>query len=196
MDRDLNKKFLAGIFFIASVVIIGVAVFSIGMEKGLTEPKFRMTAYFNEVGGLTIGAPITLSGVHVGTVADIDFVHPEVDGRGVKVDMNLYKRYQTQLHKSMDFIIKTEGVLGEKIIDIQTHPDFYRADLSQPVFGQDPLDVQTLAGTFGAAAESLSETAKTIDVVFKEMRQISGTTTRLLNRIEQRLIEGNLFKVF
>lgn len=194
--RDRIKKLAAGIFFIASLAMIAWAVFSIGSDKGFTQPKFQMTALYHEVGGLAVGAPVTLSGVNVGTVADIDFVDPEVDGRGVKVILNIFKRFEKQLHKSTNFVIKTEGLLGEKIVDITTEPDYVRADLSEPVTGEDPLDVQNLAETFRDAAQSLQETSKSIDLVTQDMKHISGTTTRLLNRIEQRIIDGNLFKVF
>jgi len=190
------KKILAGIFFICSIAIIVIVVFSIGAEKGMTQPKFQMTVLYHEVGGLAVGAPVTLSGVNIGTVADIDFVAPEIEGRGVKVVLNVYKRYEPQLHKSTIFLIKTQGLLGEKIVDIIMDPDFHREDLAQPVFGEDPLDVQNLAATFGDAAIALLETSKTIDTITKEMKKISWTTIRLLNRIEQRIIDGNLFKVF
>ena len=195
-NKDVLRKFSAGLFFILSLVLISGMIFTVGIERGLTEPKVKMTVLFYKVGGLTIGAPVTLSGVNVGTVADIDFLDQEVDGRGVKVTLSLFKRYQKQLHKTIYFAIITEGILGEKIIEITTDPGFYRADLSQPVVGEDPLDVQNLAETFGEAAVALLETSKTLDEITKEMKKISNTTTRVLNRVEQRIIDGSLFKVF
>ena len=194
--KDFVKKLLAGIFFILCVVLIVSVVFVLGIEKGLTEPRFQMTVLFNRVGGLTIGAPVRLSGVTVGTVADIDFLPRAVDGRGVKVNLSLFRKYQAQLYKSSQIAIITEGVLGEKIIEITTDPDLRRTDLTQPIIGEDPLDMQSLAITFGDAAVALLETTKTIDMIVREMKDISGTTRRLLLRIEQRIVDGNLFKVF
>jgi ABC-type transporter Mla subunit MlaD len=148
------------------------------------------------VGGLTAGSPVRLSGVTVGVVANIDFLDEEVAGRGVKVELNLYKKFQKQLYKSTRFAIITEGVLGEKIIEITTSPGFRRADITTPIIGEDPLDVQNLAETFGDTAVSLLEASKSIQGIINEVRDISAATKRLLNRIEQRVIEGNLFKVF
>jgi len=202
-SKDLMKKFLAGVFFVLCVVLITCVVFIIGVEKGFTEPKFKMTALFREVGGLAEGAPVRLSGVTVGTVYNIDFLDREVQGRGVKVVMNLYERYRRQLYKGVQVAIITEGVLGEKIIEIRTAPNFWRKDLDQAIIGEDPLDVQNLAETFGEAAVALLEAGKAIDIVIGdiqgisiELKDISVEVRRLMQRIEQRVIEGNLFKVF
>lgn len=194
--RDFVRKFIAGLFFILTVVLMTWVVFKIGSERGLTQPKFSMTVLYRTVGGLGIGSPVTLSGVNVGTVDDLDFIAPAVDGRAVRVTLSLYRRYEEQLRHSIGFVIKTEGILGEKIIDIVTDQAYYREDLAQPIIGEDPLDVQDLAKSFGDAAEAFSESSENINAMMKELRRISASSTRLLNRIEQRIIDGNLFKVF
>ncbi len=197
MDKkDFVRKFTAGLFFIFTVVLLVWVVLKIGSERGLTQPKFQMTVLYRTIGGLSLGSPVTLSGVHVGTVGDVDFVEPAVNGRTVKVVLTLYKRYESQLRHSLGFVIKTEGVLGEKIIDIVTDPNYHREDLAQPIIGEDPLDVQDLAKTFGDAAQAFSESSENINAMMKELRRISASSARLLNRIEQRIIDGNLFKVF
>jgi len=195
-SRDVLKKFFAGFFFVTCIALIVSVIFLIGVEKGFTQPKFTMTALFHEVAGLAMGAPVRLSGVTVGTVSDIDFLEKDVRGRGVKVELSLFEKYRKQLHRSTQVAIITQGVLGEKIVEITTDPSVYRADLTRAIIGEDPLDVQNLAETFGDAARSLSETSRSIDSIIIEIKLISSAVKRVLNRIEQRIIEGNLFKVF
>jgi len=197
MERKyIVRKLLAGLFFMMCVLMITGVVFILGLEKGFTESKFSMTVLFNRVGGLNIGAPVRLSGVNIGTVEDINFLDDEIDGRGVKVQLSLFEKYKKQVQKSISVSIITEGVLGEKMIEITTSPSAHIPDLNRPIIGHDPLDVEVLAETFGDAAGSLLETSKAIDMIIEEMKSISGTTKRLLNRVEQRIIDGNLFKVF
>ena len=194
--RYFVRKFFAGLFFLSCIGMIFGVVFLLGLEKGFTEPKFHMTVLFRKVGGLSIGAPVRLSGVNVGTVEDIDFLKKEVVGRGVVVALSLYEKYQPQLRKSVNIAIITEGVLGEKMVEITSDPNYLLDDFYRPIIGEDPLDVQNLAETFGESAVALLETSKTIDTIISEMKDISAATKRLLTRIEQRIIDGNLFTVF
>lgn len=197
-QKELSRNFYAGLFFIIGIVLICVVVLSIGMEKGITQSKFKMRVLFREVGGLVVGAPIRLSGVNVGTVAKIDFLHEEVAGRNVEVTLNLYSRYRDQLEESDSFQIKTEGVLGQKFVQINKNRSSskQRIDFNQAAIGEDPLDVQDMAKTFGQTAISLQETAKAIDSVMVEVKDRFKTIKRVLNRLEQRLIDGTLIRVF
>jgi len=197
-QKEFTKNLYAGLFFIIGIVLICVVVLSIGMEKGITQPKFKIQVLFREVGGLMIGAPIRFSGVQVGTVGKIDFLKEEVMGRNVAVTFNLFLRYKDQIEQGYSFRIKTEGILGQKFVEISKDrtDQRRRLDFHASLIGEDPLDVQDLAETFGKAAISLQETARATDSAMLEIRDRFKALKRVLNRVEQRLIDGTLFKVF
>ena len=183
-------------FFVIGIVLILIVVLAIGIEKGITQPKFQAKVLFREVGGLGVGAPIRLSGVNIGTVAKIDFLDEKVSGRGVEATLNIFRRYRKQVERASNVAIQTEGLLGGKIIAISTTGVGSPLELSNPILGQDPLDVQGLAEAFGDTAVSLTETSRSMNSILDEMRYISRASKRLLDRIEQRVIDGSLFKVF
>lgn len=221
-QKEFIKKFFAGAFFLAGMALIFTVVFTIGKDKGFIQPKFRIPVLFRDVGGLIEGAPVQLAGVNVGTVSDIDFLDKEIQGRRVKVTLNIFSRYKKQLDRDVRFAIKTEGILGEKLVEIGVGEGGRGVDFSRPVIGEDPLNVEDLAEVFARAAESFTETSedfskvdvqelsrvlaetaqslattsKGVNTILKEMRYISIKSKRLLDRLEQRIIEGNLFKVF
>ena len=58
------------------------------------------------------------------------------------------------------------------------------------------VDIQELSKVLSETAQSLAKTSKGINAVLTELRYISIKSKRLLDRIEQRVIDGNLFKVF
>ena len=221
-SRERIKNILSGIFFIGGVALIVTAVFLIGSERGLTQSKFKVSVLFRDIGGLIEGAPVQLSGVNVGTVSDISFLDQDVEGRRVRVEVSIFERYKKQLAQHVQFAIKTEGILGEKMMEIAVIGGGPAVDLSRPIIGEDALNVQDLAEVFADAAESftktstelskldveslsqvlsdtaqsLAETSKGINTVLRELRYITLKSKRLLDRIEQKIIEGNLFKVF
>jgi len=199
-----------------------VVIFIIGKDKGFTQPKFKIPVLFGDVGGMVEGAPVQLAGVNVGTVSDINFLPSSFQGRRVKVVLSIFDRYKNQLGQNVRFAIKTEGILGEKLVEIKVDERGKKLDLSQPIIGEDPLNVQDLAEVFSDTAESftktsedfnkvdiqelsrvlaetaqsLSTTSKGVNTILTEMNYISIKSKRLLDRLEQGVIDGNLFKVF
>lgn len=220
--KELMIKFFAGVFFILGLFLIFFVIFTIGENKGLTQRKFQVEVLFRDVGGLIEGAPVQLAGVNVGTVADINFLDEPYQGRRVMVRANIFDKYRKQLKQKVRFTIKTEGILGEKLVEIYVGRGGEVVNLDQPIIGEDPLDVQDMAEVFADAAESftktsdvfnqvdmeelsrvlsetaqnLSTTSKGINSILTELHYISIKSKRLLDRLEQQVIDGNLFKVF
>ncbi len=195
-NKETIKRISAGIFFILGVVLVFVIVFMIGMEKGSTQPKFQVTVIFRNVGGLVEGASVRLSGVNVGSVYAVGFLNEKIDGRGVKVVLNIFSKYRRLIENCSIYSIKSVNILGEKIIEIEPPGDVKVCDLGKPVIGLDPLDVQDFAESFKDTAVSLTSMTKEINSLMAEFRYISKTSKRVLDRIEDKLIEGNLINLF
>jgi phospholipid/cholesterol/gamma-HCH transport system substrate-binding protein len=190
------KKLAAGLFFILGLVLIAVSVFFIGLDRGLTEPKFQVVALFHEVGGLVKGAPIRISGVDVGVVGSVNFLRDPIEGHSLKVRMDIYKKYEFEYRKCSKVSIRTEGVLGQKLIEISEDHALKPFDPNSPIIGEDPLDVEDMAAVITSTAVSLQGTSQGVQDVLHDWKDVSYTTKELLNRINERLLEGNLFKVF
>jgi len=223
MDKnEFSKYLIAGLFLVFTLFLAVGMVFTIGKDKGLAQPKIHVYVLFRNIGGLTDGAPVRLSGVNVGTVGNINFLKKSIEGRSVIVMLKILKKYEEQLKTKSHFAIKTEGILGEKLIEIQKSDFEERLDLSTPVIGKDPLEIQDLAQVFTEAARSFTKTSNEmsqidmmelsrvmeesakamlitsegINGILGQLEQIVNKSTRLLDRIEQRVIDGSLFKVF
>ena len=190
------KKIAAGLFFIVFVALIAVSIFIIGIDKGLTEPKFQVIVLFNQVGGLVEGAPIRISGVNVGVVGSVDFLSEPINKRSLKVRLNIFKKYEFEFGKCSKISIRTEGVLGQKLIEISEDHSLKVFDPSAPIIGEDPLDVEDMAAVITSTAVSLQSTSQSVREVLHEWKYISIKAKKLFNRVDEKLLEGNLFKVF
>jgi len=190
------KKLAAGLFFIIGLSLIAVSVFFIGLDRGLMEPKFQVIALFNQVGGLVEGAPIRISGVDVGVVGSVDFLSHPIEGRSIKVRMDIFKKYEFEFRKCSKVSIRTEGVLGQKLIEISEDHSLKVFDPATAIIGEDPLDVEDMAAVITSTAVSLQATSQGVQDVLQGWKDVSHKTKELLNRINEKLLEGNLFKVF
>jgi len=220
--NEFIKSILAGAFFLVGIIATTIFVFSIGNEKGIAKQKFSVQVMYHNVGGLLEGAPVRLAGVVVGSVAGIEFAPKSVQGRKVVVTIDIFEKFHKELNNTAQFAIKTEGILGEKLIEVDIGEGNQPIDASKPLIGEDPIDMQDMAMVFEAAAKSLTETSESLSNVdveeiakvmgetadallvtseglnkmFQDLQYITTKTRRLLNRLEQKIIEGNLFKVF
>jgi ABC-type transporter Mla subunit MlaD len=194
--NDGLRQFVAGIFLLLGIALTVGVIFFIGYERGFTEPRFDMVILFDKVGGLNEGAPVKLSGVTVGTVSSLAFLDAEVQGRGVKVSLDIYQKFENAVRRCTKVSVLTEGVLGAKYIEMGRVSGQPPLDIARPILGEPMLDVYDLAEVLQSTATSFNDTTRGINAMMGELRAISRKTKRLLDRIEQRIIEGNLFKVF
>ncbi|MBF0533166.1 MAG: MCE family protein [Candidatus Omnitrophica bacterium] len=220
--QDQARYLAAGLFFVTAIVGLIFVIFTIGKNQGFHQKKFTVTVLFRNIGGLNEGAPTRLAGVNVGNVETIDFLPQPREGRRVKVVLGIAEKYRGQLAGSVRFMIRTEGLLGEKLIEIAPLDDGKPMDLARPIIGEDPLDVQDLATVFAGAAESFTKTSENlqhidlqglagmmqdssrsllmtsdgINDILAEFKGITRKSKRILDRLETRLIDGNLFRVF
>jgi phospholipid/cholesterol/gamma-HCH transport system substrate-binding protein len=106
-----------GLTVIFAVVVLAVLIFLMTGTGGFFTPKIVIRSYFDNAGGIRVGAPVALQGVTVGNVSAVKVV----SGHGptpVEIDMKIVKRFATDIPKDAVSSIASVGVLGEAYIDI------------------------------------------------------------------------------
>jgi len=196
LKDDAIKQFWAGMFFLIGIVLVAGVIFFIGFNKGFSQPKISMAVIFDKVGGLTEGAPVRLSGVTVGLVDMISFLPEEIMGRGIQVKLSVYKKFEEQVRRSTRVSLQTEGVLGSKYIEIGRRSDQPALDIDLPVLGEPMLDVYDIAEVLRDTANGFSQTTQDISAIMAEFKYMSRKSKRILDRFEQRLIDGTLIRIF
>jgi len=116
MRQKKSTEVTVGLF-----VILGLlALFFLAMKvSNLTsfndEPGYRVTAEFENVGGLKARSPVTLAGVRIGRVESITL---DSDTYSANVVLNLYASFST-LPTDTAASIYTAGLLGEQYIGLE-----------------------------------------------------------------------------
>src|SRR6202046_5178917 len=108
-----------------------------------SKPHYDLTAKFDNIGDLRVGAPVSMSGVEMGRVTKIAF-----DSKDYKavVTMRLDARYN-QIPTDSDASIYTQGLLGGKFIGLTAGgADTYLKDKDQIDFTQSAFILENMIG--------------------------------------------------
>lgn len=108
-----------GITVLVAAITLAVLIFLMTGTTGLFTPKIKIKAYFDNAGGLRIGAPVRLQGVDIGNVVGVRIVpgHPQTP---VECMMKVSTKYGFNLRKDSVASLATAGVLGEVYIDVDS----------------------------------------------------------------------------
>ena len=111
-----------GLFVLAATALLVVVIFYVTGPSALG-PKYRLHAFLPEVDGLTVGAPVRLDGVEVGNVEKIVVAVPKPGeqiskDRSIRVDMRIQKSFQDYIRSDSSAGLITEGLLGNRYVDI------------------------------------------------------------------------------
>ena len=125
-------------------------------------PHYDLTAKFDNIGDLKVGAPVSMSGVEMGRVTKIAFDSKEYKA---VVTMRIDARYN-QIPTDSDAAIYTQGLLGGKFIGLtaggaETYlKDKDQIDFTQSAFVLENLIGQVLANFAKNAGQSDSDKSK------------------------------------
>lgn len=114
LDKE-KTQIKVGFFVFAGLLLAMYAIFMIGGEKQLFEPRYKLIAKFKDISGLRVGAPIQLAGLKVGFVDKIKFPESLAE-KYIYLTLRINKKFQTRIRKDSDAVINTQGLLGDKFI--------------------------------------------------------------------------------
>lgn len=111
-----------GLFVLVGLSVLAAGIFYV-TGAGTIGPKYRLITYLPEVSGLANGAPVRLDGVEVGNVESIRLA-PRVPGkvreknRNIEVVMRVSKQYEKDILTDSAASLVTEGLLGNRYVNI------------------------------------------------------------------------------
>ncbi len=110
-----------GVLVVIALALLMALVFLISgtVGGGLFSKKITVYSYFENAAGLQEGAPVTLEGVTIGSVTNIQ-VTAQRKLTPVKVTMRVSGKHLDTLHTDSKASLSTIGVLGDTIVDINS----------------------------------------------------------------------------
>jgi phospholipid/cholesterol/gamma-HCH transport system substrate-binding protein len=165
MGKSSTYNVGAGTFVLlgfAALAFLTTQTTTHGVHFGRTGHFYTVTAEFENVGDLKVGAPVSMSGVDIGRVTRID-----LDTKAYKalVALQLNSKFN-QIPSDSDASIYTQGLLGGKFVGLTAGgADTYLKDKDQIDFTQSAIVLENLIGqlmanfTKGSGASGSSDAA-------------------------------------
>jgi phospholipid/cholesterol/gamma-HCH transport system substrate-binding protein len=183
----MSQNLRLGAFIIITLAILATGVFLIGSRESMFRPSYKVRADFDNVAGLNEGADVRVGGLRKGSVKNIQ-LPKRADGK-VVVLMDLEK--ETQSIVKMDSVadIKSEGMLGDKYIEISFGSmDAEKLRGGETIGSRAPLDISDLYGkanqildTTQAALENVQGATSNINDISAKINHGQGTVGALIN---------------
>ncbi len=104
-----------GLFILAAFAALVVLAFKVsGLTSFFKEKGYTVTAYFDDIGGLKVRAPVKVGGVVIGEVTGLS-----LDSSSFKaiVKINIYQRF-SDIPSDSSASILTAGLLGDNYIEL------------------------------------------------------------------------------
>jgi phospholipid/cholesterol/gamma-HCH transport system substrate-binding protein len=208
---ERSTQFKVGVFVVVAVASFLGLIYLLGARARLFEARYTLHADFTEVAGLVEGATVRLAGVQIGRVTGIHL--PGEPGGKVRVDMSIAKQYADRIRKDSVARIDTQGLLGDKIIEMSVGtahaPAVAPGDV---VAARDPTDIgqvmtqgaetvksvaavaESLRGTaealqrsnlIGQASATVGEARRTVDQVGRELAGLVKDARRATSQFER-----------
>ena len=190
-DRRENAlKLRVGVFVLLALATFLGLIYALGARARLFESRYTVHADFTEVGGLVEGATVRLAGVQIGRVTAVTL--PGQPGGKVRVDLTIARRFSDRIRKNSVARIETQGLLGDKIVEI-TVGDTTAPPLApgEVLVSRDPADFSRIISSGAETAKNVAELAtalrETADKVnqSKIIENASATVGKLGNVVDQ-----------
>jgi len=115
MINQKSKNIKLGLFVLVGTIFIITGLYIIGDNQNLFGSKFRISADFNDVNGLTTGNNVRYSGINIGTVENVIIMNDSV----IRVHMIIRQNAKEFIKKNAIASIGTDGLMGNKLVNIQ-----------------------------------------------------------------------------
>lgn len=190
----INNEMKIGILVTAVLVILAALTWKTG-NFDFSIKGYEMRVQFKDVDGVSLNAPVTLNGLEVGRVKDVQILYGEV----TRVELTLWLDEGTKIDKGIKAYIKSMGFLGEKFVALVAGDDaqgYLSANSliqgqEQASFMKLMIEGEDLLGNLKEVSAGINERLKVnseaIDDIFANTKASMRSIASITENVDERL---------
>lgn len=168
MAKENSKNIRLGLFVLVGVGLLIFALYLIGAKQNLFGSTFRLKAQFHNVNGLMRGNNVRFTGIDIGTVESVEIINDST----VNVEMIIEDKVQQFIKKNSIAIVGTDGLMGNKLVNINTSPED-----SPAVEDGDMLQTRSPIGT--------DEMMRTLNITNENVKDITNDLKQIVQKLNR-----------
>ena len=170
MRENTRKEIRVGAMIAIGLIIIFSAFFIIGGKEGIFSKRYKLFARFDNIEGLSVGAPVRLGGWKVGTVDQIQFTD-DARGEAIIIMMSIDSKSFIRIREDSRARLGSMGLLGDRTLDISLgSPD------KLPI---SPGDFVVVEG--GDVIKDVEEIASNAKEITRKINEGEGSMAQIIN---------------
>ncbi len=108
-----------GLVVTVALAVMILAIYKLGQAANLFTKHYSLVIYLANANGLREGSSVLVAGQVAGTISKIDFLPPDRDTtKNLKLTLSVDRNLQPQIRGDSKASVRTLGLLGDKVIDI------------------------------------------------------------------------------
>ena len=171
MKKSKRNTVRLGIYIAAGITLFIVAIYIIGSGKNLFQINVKVTALFEDVKGLKVGANVRFTGIDVGTVTKTVILSDSA----VMVEMAIEDKVTPFIKKGTVATIASEGLMGSKIIVLLPgSPDEESIEKGDVLATIEAVEIDDILREIKVSSERISEVSNNLIDITDKMNRGEG----------------------
>jgi phospholipid/cholesterol/gamma-HCH transport system substrate-binding protein len=181
----MKNELKAGAFVLIGLVLICALILIMGRERQIFASQSKYNAMFNDVKGLSAGAPVRMGGIPIGRVDKVGFSKSLGDTR-VHVTLLINDSFIDRIRPDSKVSIDTQGLLGDRYITITSghEPNPLRPGSEIPA-----SEVADLSQVLARAQSAVDNTTQITERINQSLEGLSPETFRNIASASQSVAE-------
>ncbi len=169
-----------GLTVVFASITLMVLIFVMSGTGGWFTHKITLRSYFDNAGGLRVGAPVRLAGVDIGNVKSIR-IEISKPATPVEVTMKVNTKYASYLRRDSVTLLSTAGVLGETYVDVNSSeakgPEAADGDTLP---ARDQPDIQDVVRASQGTLQNMDSLLKRVDRIVAFIESGQGSIGKVI----------------
>lgn len=163
--KKMGTETKVGIFVLLGIIVLAFMTVTVGKLQLGKEAGYRVYGLFDSAAGVDRNSPVRIAGVHVGTVERVF-----LEGGKAKVALRIPP--DVRLHEDAKAYLRSEGLLGERYVEIFPGSEEKRRLRDEEVIPQ------------GAPPVSLDQVLSRLSGIGEDMGEVLGPLGQILKGID------------